>query len=99
MENVWVLACAWVGLAFIATLSAMRFNICAAHISLVVGGGASVLTFLVPTELDGTILLTKWNAGTVVGSMHLIGRPLLLLGCAASVKYVLRFLVGGAYLR
>jgi hypothetical protein len=43
MENVWVLACAWVVLAFIATLQAIYFPICA-HISFVVGADAIILT-------------------------------------------------------
>jgi len=43
MENVWVLACAWVVLAFIATLQAIYFPICA-HISFAVGADAIILT-------------------------------------------------------
>ncbi|MGB7437372.1 MAG: hypothetical protein WBR26_18675 [Candidatus Acidiferrum sp.] len=96
MEKVWVLAWVWVGPAFIATVPAICFNICAACI---VGAGAIILTFLAATELDGTILRTKWREATVAGSVRVIGRPLLLVGSTASVKYVLRFLVGGAYPR
>ncbi len=67
MENVWVLACPWVGLAFIATLPAFCLHLCAAqHISFAVGAGAIILTFLAATELDETILRTKWEVSQAI---------------------------------
>ncbi len=43
MENVWVLAALWVGLALVATLLAIRFRISTALTEIVVGTVAQLI--------------------------------------------------------
>jgi glutathione-regulated potassium-efflux system ancillary protein KefC len=66
MENVWVLAAVWVGLALIATLIAIWFRISTALSEIVVGTVAQLLigAFFVHGELGGKTGWVTFLAGT-----------------------------------
>src|SRR6266702_3324718 len=66
MENVWVLAAVWVGLALVATLVAIWFRISTALSEIVVGTVAQLLigALFVHTELGGKTSWISFLAGT-----------------------------------
>ena len=66
MENVWVLAAVWVGLALIATLLAIWFKISTALTEIIVGTAAQLVigTFFVHFELGGKTNWIGFLAGT-----------------------------------
>jgi glutathione-regulated potassium-efflux system ancillary protein KefC len=66
MENVWVLAAVWVGLALIATLLAIWFKISTALIEIVVGTVAQLIigAFVVHGELGAKTNWITFLAGT-----------------------------------
>jgi len=67
MENVWVLASVWVGLALIATLLAIWFKISTALSEIVVGTVAQLIigAFVVHGELGAKTNWITFLAGTV----------------------------------
>ena len=66
MENLWVLAAVWVGLALVATLVAIWFRISTALSEIVVGTVAQLVigAFFVHTELGGKTSWISFLAGT-----------------------------------
>ena len=66
MENVWVLACVWVGLSLIATLVAIWFKISTALSEIVVGTVAQLIigAFFVHGELGAKTGWVTFLAGT-----------------------------------
>ena len=66
MENVWVLASVWVGLALVATLVALWFKISTALSEIVVGTVAQLVigALFVHTELGGKTSWISFLAGT-----------------------------------
>jgi Kef-type K+ transport system membrane component KefB len=66
MENMWVLAAVWVGLALIATLIAIWFKISTALTEIVVGTGAQLLigVLFVHADLGGKTGWISFLAGT-----------------------------------
>jgi len=75
MENAWVMAAIWVGLALIATLLAIRFRISTAPSEIVVGTVAQLVigALFVHAELDPQMFRAKWKEATVVGLVGLFG--------------------------
>ena len=68
MENVWVLASAWVGLALIVALLAIRFKISTALSEIVVGTVAQLIigAFVVHGELGVKTNWTPFLASTAI---------------------------------
>ena len=66
MENVWVLASVWVGLALVATLVAIWFKISTALSEIVVGKVAQLAigALFIQTELGGKASWISFLAGT-----------------------------------